>query len=298
MNGQEMRVFKPANLLLAVSLALLLGGGQPGSPALDFTKTPVFFVHGFGMSAGIWDKMISYLQDSGYPRRYLMAVQLTPGDGSNIDAAENQIAPAVEKFLTEINQFNASNNPGISRKDKVDLVSHSMGAMSARWYAAKVRPDRVRVWLSLCGANHGSDAGCRFVGKYGPGADELCPAFAASEADSPVQFGLNGKPRTADVDETPFGIGPDAPGVETVPPDTARKILYVTIRTVDDKWIVPDESALLDGAGGAAIRIPDDLPAVERPTGNFRMENGVLHDPILWDPSALKLVGIILDATI
>jgi uncharacterized alpha/beta hydrolase family protein len=32
----------------------------------DYTKTPVSFVHGYGMTAGSWDKMIPRLIKDGY----------------------------------------------------------------------------------------------------------------------------------------------------------------------------------------------------------------------------------------
>jgi pimeloyl-ACP methyl ester carboxylesterase len=270
------------------------GPAQTSGTVTDLTRTPVFFIHGLGVSETVWDGMIAYLHNSGYPPQFLRTIQLFPGDGSNIDAAEKQIAPAVEKFLEDVNSFIVSSNPEIPKKGKIDLVSHSMGALSSRWYAAKVRPDRVRTWISLAGANHGSNAACRFLGKWGQGGEDLCPAFATNEGESRVQFVLNGAPRLADVDETPFGIGSDSPGARAIVPDTARKIFYVTIRTVNDKWIVPGESAILDGAGGLPIPIPNGLSATERPAGNIRMENGVLHDPMLWDPSVMRLVRTIL----
>jgi hypothetical protein len=56
----------------------------------------------------------------------------------------------------------------------------------------------------------------------------------------------------ADVDETPYGIGKDSPGVTSTSPDSNNQILYVTIRTDMDEWISPADSAVLDGAGDAA----------------------------------------------
>ena len=60
----------------------------------------------------------------------------------------------------------------------------------------------------------------------------------------------------ADLDETPYGIGKDLPIASTVS--------------------------------------PDDLPVAETSSGNFRMENGVEHDPMLSDPATMRLVNIIL----
>jgi pimeloyl-ACP methyl ester carboxylesterase len=260
-----------------------------------YSKTPVFLVHGHGMTAQSWDTLKSYLIGAGYPGIYLRAIQLVPNDGPNIEAAENQIDPAVEEFLSDVNAYLAANQPSTPAKEKVDIIAHSMGVLSSRWYAAKVRPERVRTWISLAGANHGSDSLCSAVGQDGGGADDLCPSFAANAAESLVQFAMNGLPHFPDVDETPFGIGNDPAGGASIRPEGNKAIFFVTLRTIDDRWIIPDESALLDGAGGVTIDIPQDVPASETSPGNVRMENGVDHDSMLRDEATMKLVKTILE---
>jgi pimeloyl-ACP methyl ester carboxylesterase len=246
-------------------LALALSCPNVVNSSPDYSKNPVLFVHGHGMFAGCWSAMVSYLTKFGYPDIYLRAIQLMPNDGPNIVAAEEQIAPAVEQFLEEINSFLSAGHSDISVKTKVDLVSHSMGSMSSRWYAARVRPDRVRVWISLGGANHGSDALCGFPDL---GAEDLCPAYAESEKESCVQYVLNGAPYCPDVDETPYGMGDDAPGVDRIRPAHGGKIFYVTLRTSPDKWVKPENSVVLDGCGGV--------------------------DQMLSDPQVMALVRVIL----
>ena len=181
----------------------------------DYTNTPVFFVHGYGLSAGSWNTLINYLQNQnhGYPNEFLRAIQLVPNYGGNIDVAKKQIAPAIEDFLTEINDFLYANYPQIPKKTKVDFVSHSMGGLSSRWYAARISPRRVNKWISLAGANHGTNDLC---GWGTEGADDLCPAYALNEQESYIQYQLNGVPFVADVDETPYGEGIDSPGTASV----------------------------------------------------------------------------------
>lgn len=261
----------------------------------DFKKTPVVFVPGHGMSSRSWNSLINYLCESGYPKEFLRAIHLTPNHGPNIEAAEKQIAPFVEKFLADVNRYLAAAQLGVQPKTKVDIVSHSMGAMSARWYAAKIRPERVRTWVSLAGANHGSNALCAYVGRDNGGAEDACPAFAEAKEKSPIQFLLNGLPHVPDVDETPFGLGGDSLGVMSIAPDEQKSIFYVTIRTINDEWIVPDESAILDGAGGKTIPIPVDVPAVEDPPGNIQMRHRVRHDPMLKDAKTMQLLRVILE---
>jgi pimeloyl-ACP methyl ester carboxylesterase len=295
MDSQKYKI--KAMRIISVIVAFVLYSSQltlTYAVAPDFTKTPIFFVHGYGLSASSWNTMISSLTDAGYPPEYLEAIQLVPDDGANIPAAEDQIALAIEAFLDSINTFLAANYPNIPLKTKVDLVSHSMGSLSSRWYAARVRPDRVHKWISLAGANHGTNDLC---GRPSEGADDSCPAYAKNEQESYIQYQLNGAPYVADVDETPFGIGDDSSGVTVLPPDQTRRILYVTIRTSPDIWIDPEDSVILDGAGGVEISIPADLPATMTSEGNFLMTNGVGHDAMLSDPDTVRLVRIILSVS-
>jgi len=276
--------------LLLASLVLPVFSYGQSTP--DYTKTPVFFVHGHGMSAGSWSSLIQALESAGYPRLYLQAIQLSPADGANIPAAENQIALAIESFLTSVNSFISSNYPTIPARTKVDIVSHSMGGVSSRWYAAKVRPDRVRKWISLAGANHGTNDLCP---GSDPGSDDLCPAYAQNEEESYVQYTLNGAPFAADVDETPYGVGTDAVGVAVVNPDIGRRVLYITVRTSPDEWIDPEESTVFDGAGGVPMMIPEGLPARVTSEGNILMTHGIGHDAMLDDAGTMNMVRYLLD---
>jgi pimeloyl-ACP methyl ester carboxylesterase len=260
--------------------------------ASDYSKTPVFFIHGHECSAGDFVFIINELEKSGYPRSYLKAIQLTPDNGANIEAAELQIAPAIENFLTGINSRLKKTKPSIPPKTKIDLVSHSMGALSARWYAARIRPDRVRVWLSLAGASHGTDVLCGFKD---PGSRDLCPAYAGSDRESRIQYALNGDPRVRDADETPYGVGKDAPGVNVIRPERSRNILYISIRTTPDRALRPESSPILDGAGGAIGLLPSGVPAEETSPGNILMKNRTGHDEMLSDAATIHVVRSILE---
>jgi pimeloyl-ACP methyl ester carboxylesterase len=289
--------YKTSGVCRSFLLALLfflqiwvVGAAQAGT---DYSKNPVFFVHGHGMSAGSWDKIISFLVKSGYPAPFLKAIELRPNTGANISVAEKEISPAIEGFLENVNKLIKKEKPSEPLKAKVDLISHSMGALSARWYAAKVGPHRVNKWISLAGANHGSNVLCAWKD---PGAQDLCPAYAKSATESFIQFALNGEGRTPDIDETPYGIGEDSSGLRSVRPDENKRILYVSIRTSPDKWIKPENSAILDGAGGVLLRLPANRRVKETSTGNFLMTNRVGHDEMLSDPETLNLVKTILES--
>ena len=191
--------------------------------------------------------LISYLKRSGYPREYLKVIQHYPNTGSNIDAAEKHIAPAVEKHLQTMNTLIRKRYPSVSLKKKVDLISKTMGALSPLWYTARVHPDRVRIWLSLGGAIHGTNVLCDWSD---PGAQDLYPAYAKNPKEILIQYLLNGKPYVADVDEAPYGFGRDLPGVKSIPPDDRKSIFYISMKTYPDKWIKHETSPILHGAGG------------------------------------------------
>lgn len=259
-------------------------GGSADGPG----HTPVLLVHGSGLGPESWPPLIERLHRAGYPASHVEAIRLEPDDGDNVRAAEHFIAPAVEALLHRTGH-------GAGSGGRVDLVSHSMGALSARWYAARLRPDRVRTWISLAGANHGTDVLCHFPGE---GNAQLCPAFADSgQSDRPakVQLALNGSP-DARCDETPYGLGRDLSGLETVPADPRRNILYLTVRIEPDAWIEPSTSALLDGAGGLPIPFDDDLPVIATAPGNYLVTTDVGHDSLPKHPAVGRLVVAMLSA--
>lgn len=272
----------------AVALGLALSAGPAPAGTADPARTPVLFVHGHGLSAADWEPLIAHLVATGYPRDYLHAVDIVPATMANARAAETVIAPAAEALLARARAA----GPARDAPARIDIVAHSMGAVSSRWYTARLRPDRVRTWIALAGANHGTDALCRL---RDDASRELCPAFAGNARTHNLQATLNGTARAA-VDETPYGLGPDRPGVPRVPPGGGRSVLYLTVRVEPDAWIQPERSATLDGAGGTPIAVPAGVPARETSPGNFRFEAAVEHDPLLRDPDLHRLVAAMLAA--
>ncbi len=224
----------------------------------------------------------------------LHTIELTPANGDNIRAAELQIAPFIEDVLARSNlERAATGRPPIDKPiDKVSLVGHSMGALSARWYAAVLHPERVALFIATSGANHGTTWRCE--SPFGEGHRQMCPPFAADAAQSALQFRLNGGP-AADVDETPYGIGRDAPGVRSLRPDATRAIVYLTLRTADDGYIHPADSLLLDGAGGLARETDPELASQTLP-GNFLLREPSGHDELLSSPAALRWLDQVLRA--
>src|SRR5438093_2581383 len=203
-----MRMFA-FRLLPAMLLLPLFPGLAASSEAPDYARTPVLFVHGHGLSSADWRPLIEYLAANGYAREYLHGVDIVPNTMANAQAATSVIAPAVDSLLARAKT--AAQRAGYRGEvpRRLDIVSHSMGVVSSRWYAAKLRPERVRTWIGLAGANHGRQALCPFQDQA---CREMGPAFASNARTHALQVALNGKERDR-VDEAAYGLRPARQGV-------------------------------------------------------------------------------------
>lgn len=267
----------------------------PTAGAIDacaaLARTPVLFVHGSGMNPDTFDRMIRHFEADGYPRSHLFAVELEPATGDNVTAAE-AIADAARSLLADARAASLAEGCEPKGPAKVDLVGHSMGAFSSRWFAAFGQPERVRRLVTIAGANHGTDALC---GRPGAGNRQMCPAFSPRKGPAEIQHHLNGTPNRPR-DETPYGVGPDARPSTRVPPTADRRIAYFTVSIADDAWIVPPESALLDGAGYGSFDVDvDGLPFERLGPGNFRYLGSTDHDTLPSDPAVISFVVDLLD---
>jgi len=279
-----------ALILLAVTCAACSGDAAPGAadPNAPCKGPAVIFVHGLGQDASIFRSTIAFFASKGVSQRCLVAVTITPSDASSVLAAET----VVSREVRALRQALDASVPKACRK--VHLVGHSMGALAVRWYVGRVGPaDGVASVITTSGANHGTDWKCDRP--TGPGHREMCPAFAGTKADSRLQFGLNGM-KGPDFDETPWGLGKDHEETRVVPPEAGREIAYATIRSRDDKYILPGTSSELDGAGG--ISIPEaGRPAFDEPTpGNFLARELAGHDELLESPQVMQLIYDLVEA--
>ena len=273
------------SLLLTLLLATPVGAGL---------RMPVLFVHGHGMSAQSWDSAIDALRRHGYTNAELHAIDIVPNEQSNVTSAIRNIAPAVDRLLREANR-----TAGRTPITKVNIVAHSMGAFSARWYAVKIAPQRVNALITIAGANHGTNALCNYPEQ--DGSAEMCPAFArpGDGRAGDVQNTINHTPGSRR-DETPYGVGTDTTAVDRIPPVDDKRIHYFTLRLAEDKWITPAHSAVLIGAGGTeSAHGFDDIE--ETSAGNYllALHHGMLrrtrdHCSLLYDDAVLSLLEALL----
>jgi len=244
-------------LIYLIFLFPLMGEASSTLKNKHENLTPILFVHGHGLYAEDWDYLIKYFVEHSYPREYLHALSIKPNTQQNITAAQDDIRPAVDRLLKA------------TGSRKVNIVSHSMGAVSARWYASKIAPEKVNGWLSIAGSNHGTNALCAYNDEA---AKEMCPAFSNNAIKNGIQVKLNGNVRVS-VDETPYGFGRDRKGVNRITPDENRGIHYSTLRIAVDEWIRPSNSAILDGTTSVSDKYKLPSYLVETSPGNYLFDD-------------------------
>jgi triacylglycerol lipase len=167
-----------------------------------FARNPILFVHGWTESADWWYRMIEWFASDGWPPSYLSKFTYDSSLSNRI-TAEQQVKPHVEELLKATGAA------------KVDIIAHSMGSLSSRWYIRKLGGEAtVDDWISLGGPNHGTLAA------------EICAEEVCEEM----------LPWSTFVSE--LNAGDETPG----PVD------YGTWWSPCDEYILPNTSVELDGA--------------------------------------------------
>jgi triacylglycerol lipase len=177
---------------------VLLVGGRGGDAGSQ--PDPVVFVHGWLANADVWAPMVDRFEAAGFPGDRLHTWSYG-SDRSNEEIAA-ALAEEVERTLAA------------TRAERVDLVAHSMGSLSSRWYLARLGgTEHVDAWVSLGGPNHGMELG-------------ECPNRSCDD----MQIGSRFLAELNAGDETPGDVR------------------YATWRSPCDTVIDPDTSVALDGA--------------------------------------------------
>ncbi|HEX8244497.1 MAG TPA: triacylglycerol lipase [Longimicrobium sp.] len=104
---------------------------------------PVIFVHGWHGTASTWTTMIGRFKADGY----------TDGELVNFTYSSDQSNATTAKLL----QARIDSVLAATGATRVDIVSHSMGALSTRYYAKNLGGSgKIDAWVSLGGPNHGT----------------------------------------------------------------------------------------------------------------------------------------------
>ena len=127
-----------------VCAALVVGFGA--SPAGAVTPhDPIVFVHGWNSSGSVWNTMISNFSRDGWTAPEL--------NSWSYNTSQSNVTTASE-LSTKINQVLAATGNA-----KVDVVTHSMGGLSSRYYLKNLAgTGKVDDWVSLGGPNHGTSS--------------------------------------------------------------------------------------------------------------------------------------------
>ncbi len=150
-----MHMSRIRNTLLALAAALFSGcttdlpTSAGGSNRLH---DPILFVHGFLGGSADWSDMISRFKADGWRDDELYAY--------NYSSITSNAASAAE-VRDQINDILARTGA-----TKVDIISHSMGGLSSRYYLKNLGgQSHVDAWVSLGGPNHGTDTAdqCSFT---------------------------------------------------------------------------------------------------------------------------------------
>jgi triacylglycerol esterase/lipase EstA (alpha/beta hydrolase family) len=186
-------------LLAAVLTAVALCA--PIFTGIAAAHTPILFVHGWRGSESNWTTMIERFTRDGWTSSELNNWRYNTSQ-SNVRTA-SEVKTKVEEILRRTGAA------------KVDLITHSMGGLSTRYYVKNLGgTEKVEKWVSLGGPNHGTTTA------------NSCSEESCIE----MRIGSEFLTRLNEGDETPGTVA------------------YATWWSSCDEFINPHESVLLTGA--------------------------------------------------
>lgn len=171
-------------ILLAFSAVVLsflafAPGGATESQASH--HNPILFVHGYTSNASAWDTMKSRFIADGWESNYLFAYTFSSSKSNASIAVDVQ---------NRVNEIRAATGAA-----KVDIIAHSMGSLSSRYYLKNLGGTTyVDDWVSLGGPNHGTTwaYGCFFFSPCNqmiPGSSFLNQLNSGDETPGAVNYG-------------------------------------------------------------------------------------------------------------
>ncbi|WP_367324832.1 esterase/lipase family protein [Streptomyces sp. HUAS ZL42] len=197
-----------ATVLSAVVASLLLSLSFSAPSAHAATHNPVVFVHGISSSSSSWDDWVADFKADGYSAAELDAWSYSWSQ-SNVTTAQ-QLATEIKNVLAR------------TGASKVDIVAHSMGVLSARYYLKNLGgTSYVDDFVSTAGTNHGTTTASWCAWLY--------TSCAEMYTGSSFLTALNSG------DETPGGVA------------------YASYWSNCDDALTPDTTAILSGATNVEV---------------------------------------------
>ncbi|MEV7523919.1 alpha/beta hydrolase [Streptomyces sp. NPDC091371] len=167
-------------LLPAVLIALAVCAAPAAAvPAASPPPDPVVFVHGWNSDGAAWNTMAGRFRSDGWPADRLY--QWTYETSQSNTTTASQLASTIDRVLAE------------SGAARVDVVTHSMGSLSSRYYLRNLGGDaKVDAWVSLAGPNHGTNT-ARWCGgasciEMRPGSAFLNALNTGDETPGPTRY--------------------------------------------------------------------------------------------------------------
>ncbi|HEY7068617.1 MAG TPA: alpha/beta fold hydrolase [Acidimicrobiales bacterium] len=182
--------------------------GTAAPATAQTARDPILFVHGYSGNAGNWSTMISRFQAAGYSSNQLMAI--TYNSASSNTTIANQVRTAANTLRSRTGAA------------KIDIVAHSMGSLSTRYYLKNLGGSSVvDDWVSLGGPNHGTTSALACIA--------ISLGCIDMVAGSVFLLGLN--------------AGDESPGATS----------YATIWSACDGVILPATSTPISGANNVQV---------------------------------------------
>ena len=114
------------------------------APTVAQAREPIVFVHGWSSSGSTWNTMASRFRADGWTTAETVQWSYNTSQSN---------ATTASQLSTRINQVLAATGA-----TKVDLISHSMGGLSTRYYVKNLGgAAKVDDFVSLAGPNHGTN---------------------------------------------------------------------------------------------------------------------------------------------
>lgn len=165
-------------LALALSFAAACSSDTSVAP-ITVSHDPILFVHGYARNSDDWNTMIARFKAAGWTDAELYTVNYGVLQ-SNTSIADD-IKLKVDNILATTSAA------------KVDIIAHSMGSLSTRYYIRNLGGDtKVDAWVSLGGPNHGTttanDCGFPPCLDMRPGSAFLTALNAGDETPGTVRY--------------------------------------------------------------------------------------------------------------
>jgi triacylglycerol lipase len=122
--------------VVAITMSLALA-------AVAQARSPILFVHGWSESGSLWNTMIGRFEKDGWTKAEL--------NNWTYNTSQSNVTTAKE-ITTKVSEIKSKTGAS-----KVDLITHSMGALSSRYYIKNLGgTSTIERWVSLGGPNHGT----------------------------------------------------------------------------------------------------------------------------------------------